>query len=105
MASSDQQLRALMEHGEEMGCINMSAFTALVQELDLDDDELNGLYEQIEERVQLIVVEIELLDERSERRHVDTAHFLAVLHQGTQLLLSAHTCIISCVDCVLTRCR
>src|SRR4051794_17056834 len=48
--SADQQLRALMEHGEEMGCINMSAFTALVQELDLDDDELNGLYEQIEER-------------------------------------------------------
>jgi RNA polymerase primary sigma factor len=48
--SADQQLRALMEHGEEMGCINMSAFTALVQELDLDDDELNGLYEQFEER-------------------------------------------------------
>jgi RNA polymerase primary sigma factor len=39
-----------MEHGEEMGCINMSAFTALVQELELDDDELNGLYEQIEDR-------------------------------------------------------
>ena len=39
-----------MEHGEEMGCINMSAFTTLVQELELDDDELTGLYEQIEER-------------------------------------------------------
>jgi RNA polymerase primary sigma factor len=48
--TAEQQLRALMEHGEEMGCINMSAFTSLVQELDLDDDELNGLYEQIEER-------------------------------------------------------
>src|SRR3954469_13003095 len=48
--SAEQQLRALMEHAEEMGCINMSAFTALVQELDLDEDELNGLYEQIEER-------------------------------------------------------
>jgi RNA polymerase primary sigma factor len=47
---SYDQLRILMEHGEEMGCINMSAFTALVQELDLDDDELNGLYEQIEGR-------------------------------------------------------
>jgi RNA polymerase primary sigma factor len=33
-----------------MGCINMSAFTTLVQELELDDDELNGLYEQIEGR-------------------------------------------------------
>jgi RNA polymerase primary sigma factor len=48
--TAEQQLRALMEHGEEMGCINMSAFTQLVQELDLDDDELNGLYEQIETR-------------------------------------------------------
>src|SRR5437762_9900519 len=48
--SAESQLRALLEHGEEMGCINMSAFTQLVQELDLDDDELNGLYEQIEER-------------------------------------------------------
>jgi RNA polymerase primary sigma factor len=47
---SYEQLRILMEHGEEMGCINMSAFTALVQELDLDQDEVNGLYEQIEER-------------------------------------------------------
>ena len=48
--TADQQLRALMEHGEEMGCINMSAFTVLVQELEIDDEELNGLYEQIEQR-------------------------------------------------------
>jgi RNA polymerase primary sigma factor len=47
---SYDQLRVLMEHGEEIGCINMSAFTAIVQELELDDDELNGLYEQIETR-------------------------------------------------------
>jgi RNA polymerase primary sigma factor len=50
MTTSEQQLRALMEHGEEIGCINMSAFTQLVQDLELDDDELNGLYEQIEQR-------------------------------------------------------
>jgi RNA polymerase primary sigma factor len=48
--TAEQQLRALMEHGEEIGCINMSAFTQLVQELELDDEELNGLYEQIEQR-------------------------------------------------------
>jgi RNA polymerase primary sigma factor len=47
---SYDQLRVLMEHGDEIGCINMSAFTALVQELELDDEELNGLYEQIETR-------------------------------------------------------
>jgi RNA polymerase primary sigma factor len=48
--SAESQLRALMEFGEEMGCVNMSLFTQLVQELDLDDEELNGLYEQLEER-------------------------------------------------------
>jgi RNA polymerase primary sigma factor len=48
--SSEITLRKLMEHAEEMGCINMSAFTTLVQELELDDEELTGLYEQIEER-------------------------------------------------------
>jgi RNA polymerase primary sigma factor len=48
--SGERQLRALMEYGEEIGCINMSAFNALVQDLELDDEELSGLYEQIEER-------------------------------------------------------
>jgi RNA polymerase primary sigma factor len=48
--SSQITLRKLMEHAEEMGCINMSAFTTLVQDLELDEDELTGLYEQIEER-------------------------------------------------------
>jgi RNA polymerase primary sigma factor len=46
----EQQLRLLMEHADEVGCINMSAFTSLVQELELDDEELAGLYEQFEER-------------------------------------------------------
>jgi RNA polymerase primary sigma factor len=47
---SHDQLRAFMEHGDEHGCINLSAFNELVQELELDDEELNGLYEQIEQR-------------------------------------------------------
>ena len=47
---SNDQLRTLMEQGEEMGCINMSAFNALAQELELDADELTGLHEQLEQR-------------------------------------------------------
>ena len=39
-----------MEHGEEMGCINMSAFTTPCRTSSVDADELTGLYEQIEER-------------------------------------------------------
>jgi RNA polymerase primary sigma factor len=48
--SSEITLRKLIEHAEEMGCINMSAFTTLVQGLELDDDGLTGLYEQSEWR-------------------------------------------------------
>jgi RNA polymerase primary sigma factor len=44
------QLRALMEHADEVGCVNLSAFTQLLTELDLDDEEVAALYEQIEER-------------------------------------------------------
>jgi RNA polymerase primary sigma factor len=47
---SYEQLRALMEYGDEAGCINLSAFTTLLTELDLDDEEVQGLYEQLEER-------------------------------------------------------
>jgi RNA polymerase primary sigma factor len=45
-----EKLRTLMEHGEELGCVNLSAFTVLLQELELDDDEVAALYEKLEER-------------------------------------------------------
>ncbi|MGZ4290838.1 MAG: sigma-70 family RNA polymerase sigma factor [Gaiellaceae bacterium] len=47
---SYEQLKALMEHGEELGCVNLSAFTTLLQELELDDDEVADLYEKLAEK-------------------------------------------------------
>src|SRR5437016_6962399 len=47
---SHDQLRALMEHAEEAGCVNLSAFTQVLTELDLDDEEVSSLFEQLEER-------------------------------------------------------
>jgi RNA polymerase primary sigma factor len=47
---SERQLQGLLELGEEMGCINLSAFNELVQELELDEEEIGGLYEQLDER-------------------------------------------------------
>jgi RNA polymerase primary sigma factor len=47
---SYEQLTALMEHGEELGCVNLSAFTALLQELELDDEEVAELYAKLEEK-------------------------------------------------------
>src|SRR5436190_23954228 len=46
---SHDQLRALMEHAEEAGCVNMSAFTQVLTELDLDDEEVAALYDRFEE--------------------------------------------------------
>src|ERR1700745_4253581 len=46
---SHDQLRALMEHAHDAGCVNLSAFTQLLTELDLDDEEVSSLYEQLEQ--------------------------------------------------------
>jgi RNA polymerase primary sigma factor len=43
------QLRALMEHAEETGCVNLSAFTQLMTELDFDDEQVASLYDHFEE--------------------------------------------------------
>jgi RNA polymerase primary sigma factor len=47
---SHDRLRALMEHGDEHGCVNLSAFTEVVQELELEDEELNAIYDRMEDR-------------------------------------------------------
>jgi RNA polymerase primary sigma factor len=46
---SQEQLKALLDHGAEVGCVNLSAFTAVLQELDLADDEVASLYEKLDE--------------------------------------------------------
>jgi RNA polymerase primary sigma factor len=46
---SHDQLRAMMGHAEEAGCVNFSAFTQVLAELDLDD-EISSLFDQLEER-------------------------------------------------------
>jgi RNA polymerase primary sigma factor len=47
---SHDQLRALMEHADESGCVNLSAFSQVLAELELDDEETGSLYDQLEER-------------------------------------------------------
>src|ERR671924_414830 len=47
---SEDQLRTLIERGEEEGCIELSYFSELVQELELGEDEVAALYEQLDER-------------------------------------------------------
>jgi RNA polymerase primary sigma factor len=46
----DEHIAQLLERGEEEGCLNLSALHEFVQVLDLDEDQLEALYEQIDER-------------------------------------------------------
>jgi RNA polymerase primary sigma factor len=44
------RLTALIDRAEETGCVNLSQFNELLQELELDDDELTRIYDELAER-------------------------------------------------------
>jgi RNA polymerase primary sigma factor len=48
--SVDARLQELLDQGEEAGCLNLSAVSEFLQEADLDDEQIEGFYEQIEDR-------------------------------------------------------
>jgi RNA polymerase primary sigma factor len=50
MRMSREDLAPLIESGEEAGCLNLSEFSAALQDLELDDEELESLYTDLEER-------------------------------------------------------
>jgi RNA polymerase primary sigma factor len=83
---SHDQLRALMEHAHDTGCVNLSAFTQLLTELELDDEEVSSLYEQIEEQG------IELTDDCSlpdvEETHFSNETVAAMTTDSLQLFLN-----------------
>jgi RNA polymerase primary sigma factor len=47
---ADEQIKALLEQGEELGCINLSQFSEFVQEHELEDDEIARLHEELDTR-------------------------------------------------------
>src|ERR671919_35820 len=48
--SAERKIEALVERGEERGCVNLSELLELAQELELSDDEAQSLQERIEAR-------------------------------------------------------
>src|SRR5689334_6820876 len=50
MAVVDERLQALLEQGEEQGCLNLSAVGEFLQEAELDEDQTTGFFEQLEEK-------------------------------------------------------
>src|SRR5881275_3063872 len=49
-AMADEQIRALLEKGEEQGCLNLSQFGEFVQEHELDEEQLTHLYDELDAR-------------------------------------------------------
>jgi RNA polymerase primary sigma factor len=47
---ADERLRALLEQGEEAGCLELSAVNEFLQEAELDEDQVSGFFEQLDER-------------------------------------------------------
>src|SRR6187200_350929 len=47
---STEALKPLLDAGEDAGCVNLSEFSQLIQELELDEEELEKVYAELEER-------------------------------------------------------
>ena len=50
MALVDERLQALLDQGEEAGCLNLSAVSEFLHEADLDEEQTTGFFEALEER-------------------------------------------------------
>ena len=73
---STDPIAALIEHGAETGCLEISEVNALVDSLELGDDEIEGLYEQLAER------SIEVHDDCG-RDHADSTYLNGDLAHAT----------------------
>ena len=74
---SRETLAPLLEAGEEAGCLNLSEFSAAVQDLELDEDELEALYADVEERG------IKLSDDCAREAHADPTYVNGGLASAT----------------------
>jgi RNA polymerase primary sigma factor len=48
--TADERIQILLEQGEELGCLNLSAVSDFLQEAELDEEQVTGFFEQLEER-------------------------------------------------------
>src|SRR4051794_3826716 len=80
-----RRLDALLERGEEQGCVNLSELSETVQELDLGDDELQDVHDRID------AAGLDVLDDcgrtQVEATRVDNGEVAAVTSDALQLFL------------------
>src|SRR5919204_271614 len=48
--TADERIQILLEQGEELGCLNLSAVSEFLQEAELDEEQVTGFFEQLDER-------------------------------------------------------
>src|SRR5512134_2949488 len=48
--SAERRLESLIERGEDRGCVDLSEFSELVQELELPDEEVHALQDRLDSR-------------------------------------------------------
>jgi RNA polymerase primary sigma factor len=73
----DERLQTLLDQGEEAGCLNLSAVNDFLQEADLNDEQVEGFFEQLEER------HIPLTDDCARPNAVEGAYVNAELAAAT----------------------
>jgi RNA polymerase primary sigma factor len=49
-AVDDPRIQALLEHGEELGCVNLSDFSSTVEDLDLEPEDIDAIRDEIDRR-------------------------------------------------------
>ena len=82
---SQEQLQSLLDHGEEVGSISLAALNEIVADLELEGDELTGVYELLDHRG------IELTDdghEAVEESHYANDDVAAMTTDSLQLFLN-----------------
>ena len=72
-----EQLTALLERGEQLGCVNLSELNELVQELEPEEAELEAFYQQAQER------EIEVRDDCGREQKNDSTYVNGDLNVAT----------------------
>jgi RNA polymerase primary sigma factor len=83
--SAERRVEALLERGEESGCVNLSELAELVQELELPEDEAQVLHERIEARG--LELSDDCANERPQAAHYNHDELATMTSDTLQLFL------------------
>jgi RNA polymerase primary sigma factor len=83
--TAEPRIEALLERGEDRGCLNLSELAELAQELELSEDELEGLEERVEARG--IEVSDDCANQTTTLPHYNHEELVAMTSDTLQLFL------------------